>query len=99
MADSLHFHPEVASDVRAAVAWYTHVSPDLANRFRDAVDQALDRILANPEVFAVAFDDARFTRVREFPYLIQFRIRGGTCVVLGVFHGASDPSTWRQRAK
>ena len=99
MAEPLRFHPDVAGDIQTAVGWYTEKSVDLANRFRDALNQGFDRIVENPEMHPVAFDDVRFTRLRTFPYLIQFRIRNDLPFVLGVFHGASDPSTWMQRAK
>jgi plasmid stabilization system protein ParE len=98
MDDSLRLHPEVASDLRDAISWYARISSGLANRFRQEVQQAFDWIAENPGVSAVAFDDVHFTRVHSFPYLIQYRLLEDTPVVLGVFHGASDPAKWRRRA-
>ncbi|MCH8221772.1 MAG: type II toxin-antitoxin system RelE/ParE family toxin [Chloroflexi bacterium] len=99
MAESLRFHPHVASDLRDAIRWYTNISPELANRFRGSVNSGLDGILKNPVLYPIAFEEVRFVRVRSFPHLILYRLLGNTAYVLGVFHGASDPDKWRQRAE
>ena len=100
MADRLRFHPSVASDLRDAIRWYDDIASRLGNRFRDLVDARFDDISERPEAFAFAFDDIRFTRIQRFPYIVLFRESGSGDVihVLGVFHGASDPAKWRQRA-
>jgi plasmid stabilization system protein ParE len=97
MADRLRFHPLVASDLRRAIRWYDDISVELGNRFRDAVDAQFDGIAAHPERFPRAFDDVRFARTLKFPYLVLFREVPGLIRVLGVFHGASDPTKWRLR--
>jgi hypothetical protein len=98
MADPLRFHPLVASDLRDAIGWYDGISVGLGNRFRMLVDSRFDDIAERPESFPHAFDDVRFARVQRFPYLILFRETQDVIHVLGVFHGASDPGKWRQRA-
>ena len=100
MADNLRFHPQVASDLSGAIAWYEERSMGLGDRFRAAVDARFDDVLKTPELFPRAFDDAdfRFVRVRRFPYLVLYRLRKDTIYVLGVFHAASDPAKWRRRA-
>jgi len=96
--DSLRFHPEVVSDLREAIGWYSEISQDLANDFRQVIDASLGRLVANPELYPHAFDDVRFVRVRTFPYLVLYKNMNEVPFVLGIFHGASDPSKWRQRA-
>ena len=71
---------------------------DLGNRFRSQVNARFDDIAERPEAFAIAFDDIHFARTHRFPYLLLFRDLGDVIHVLGVFHGASDPARWRQRA-
>ena len=96
--ESLRFHPDVASDIRTAIGWYSDVSADLANRFRVSINSSFDGITDNPVSYPLVFDDVRFLRVRTFPYLVLYRIVNDTPSILGIFHSASDPAKWRQRA-
>lgn len=98
MADKLRFHPLVESDLRAAIDWYNEISHELGDRFRAAVDGRLDDIVDHPNAFAVAFDHRQFARLKRFPYVIVFRVRDSVVHILGVFHGATDPETWRARS-
>ncbi len=100
MASYLHYHPKVASDISAAIAWYEERSEGLGKRFCALVDARFDDIAGMPEIFPRAFDDAdfRFARIPKFPYLVLFRIQGENVNVLGLFHSASDPTKWRRRA-
>ena len=96
--ESLRFHPDVTFDLREAIGWYSEISADLANRFRAIVNSSLDDIAKNPVLYPVVFDDVRFLRVHRFPYLVQYRVVNDISYILGVFHSASDPDKWRQRA-
>ncbi|MEI8373445.1 MAG: type II toxin-antitoxin system RelE/ParE family toxin [Planctomycetota bacterium] len=99
MANRLRFHPAVSSDLTDAIGYYDGISPLLGARFRKMVDARFDRIESHPELFSLAFGDVRFATVRRFPYVILFRQRRETIMVLGVFHGASNPERWRERAR
>ena len=96
--ESLRFHPHIESDLREAIGWYSGISADLANRFRAMVNSSLDEIAKNSTLYPTVFDDVRFFRVRAFPYLVQYRVVNDIPYILGVFHSASDPDKWRQRA-
>ena len=93
MARRLRFHPLVADDISAAIDWYEGRSVGLGERFRSAVDARFDDIIAAPEMFPRAFDDAdfQFARIRKFPYLVLFRVRPNAVHVVGLFHSATDP--------
>jgi hypothetical protein len=99
MASLLRFHPDVLIDLRDAIAWYTEISPRLANRFRESVDRSLDQIETDPLMYAILFDDVHVVQTSAFPYLVQYRIRRDNPFVLGIFHGASDSGKWRARAQ
>ena len=98
MAESLRFHPLVAKDLSDAIRWYDDISGDLGNRFRRRVDTQLDEITQRPESFPLAFGDVRLARIPRSSYLVIFREIGPIVRVLGLFHAASDPAKWRQRA-
>ena len=97
MARKLRFHTQVVNDLADAIGWYEDRSVGLGDRFRAAVDDRFDAIVANAERFGFAFDDFRFARVSRFPYVVLFRIREDVVQVIGVFHAASDPDKWRRQ--
>ena len=99
MASRLRCHLRVPADLIEAIAWFERRSTGLGDRFRAAVDARFDDIERDPELFPRAFDDLdfRFVRVRRFPYVVLFQVRGEFVFVLGVFHSASDPTKWRER--
>lgn len=99
MVDRLRIHPLVPSDLREAIDWYDNISLSLGNRFREMVDARFDDIARYPDHFGHAFDGIQFARIDRFPYIVLFRDMGDVVHVLGVFHGASDPEKWRQRAR
>jgi hypothetical protein len=98
MADTLRFHPLLAKDLRDAIRWYDGISGDLGDRFRSGIDTQFDEISRRPRSFRNAFGDVRFARISRFPYLLIFRELGPIVRVLGLFHAASDPAKWRERA-
>ena len=96
--ESLRFHPKVESDLRDSIGWYAGISAELANRFRGMVNSSLDDVTKHPASYPIVFDDVRIHRVRTFPYLVQYHVVNDIPYVLGIFHSASDPDKWRQRA-
>lgn len=99
MAEPIRFHPQIVRDLQDAIGWYASISPALGDRFREEVDTGFVRILDNPFLYPIVFDDVRFLRVRSFPYLILYRVLHDIPCALGVFHGASNPGKWRARAE
>jgi hypothetical protein len=61
------------------------------------VEHRFDSISLYPESFGIVLADVRAARVRGFPYLLLFEMKGDAVEVLGVFHTAADPSKWRAR--
>lgn len=99
MPEPLRFHRQVASDLHNATWWYESISIELVNRFRENVDARLDDIAASPQSFAFAFSDIRFARIRRFPYIIVFQEVDDLVNILGVFHGASNLTSWKRRTR
>ncbi len=98
MAERLRFHPAVPSDLYDAIGHYNEISPALGDRFRKSVDERFDLIESSPEIFPRVFGDVRFATLRRFPYLILFVERAEFTRILSVYHGASNPERWRERA-
>lgn len=97
MTHRLIFEPLVAEDLTDAVDHYKSIATQLANRFRQKVNQRLDDIAQRPESFPIDKAPIRFAKVDRFPYLIFFVFKPEFVSILAIVHGASDPSRWRDR--
>jgi plasmid stabilization system protein ParE len=81
-----------------AFDWYEQQRAGLGIQFAESVQAVFDNISAMPEQHAPIFRDVRRALVRQFPYSVMYRIRGGRVVVLAVFHNKRDPDIWKSRA-
>jgi hypothetical protein len=99
MIDQVRFHPDLPSDLADAIRWYDHISPELGNRFRNAVRSAFDKVRKQPLLYGCLFEDVRGIRVEAFPYLVQYCMKGDVTFILGLFHTSSNPDRWKDRAR
>ncbi|OYW19440.1 MAG: hypothetical protein B7Z55_08825 [Planctomycetales bacterium 12-60-4] len=92
------FHPRAADEFRRARQWYRDKDPRTAERFVREMSQALDRILADPDSFAVFRQEFRQVQLRRFPYVVSFRIEGDDLIgIYAVSHARRRPGYWRRR--
>jgi len=89
--------PEAEADLRAALAWYEDIRPDLGMRFAVAVEEAVEAIAQNPLRFPVVYKTRRRAGVRRFPYGIFFEVEKHQIVVIACFHGRRNPTRWQMR--
>ena len=68
MANLFRVHPRVADDLAAATGWYDGISMELGNRFRQSVNESLDRVELMPLSFGRVESELRVSRVDSFPY-------------------------------
>ena len=99
MANILQIHPLAYQDAREAVAWYSTISLDLAQRFSKALEAAFGRAKERPQLcaFIRRKRHTRFAKLKKFPYFLLFRWEGDLIHILGVFHSASNPRKWSKR--
>jgi plasmid stabilization system protein ParE len=83
-----------------AVAWYEGERPGLGEEFKLEVKSALQRALANPELFQRVRGRAKKIRLRRFKkYAIYFAVKDDVFSILSVFHGSRNPAELRRRLK
>lgn len=93
------FHRLAAKEYLAARRWYARRSPATAVRFRDAVDEAIARITAEPSLGTPFRDRFRWVRVRRYPFLLYYAvITGDEVMVFAVAHSRRRPGYWLRRA-
>jgi hypothetical protein len=95
----LRFNRWVPTQLAQVIDWYNAKSTVLGDRCRAAADETLDAIERAPETYPYAFRglEARFHRLRRFPYLMLYRVEKSVIHVVAVCHGAGNPDKWRRR--
>ncbi|MCC7475149.1 MAG: type II toxin-antitoxin system RelE/ParE family toxin [Pirellulales bacterium] len=94
----IEFHRLAEKEFEDAYHWYAARSPESAVRFTNAVNDAILRITSGPELLSVYSGHYRWVRVIGFPYLLVFRARSITeMVVVAVAHTSRRPGYWQRR--
>ncbi|MEE8169365.1 MAG: type II toxin-antitoxin system RelE/ParE family toxin [Phycisphaerae bacterium] len=98
MTHQIRFRPEAEQELADALDWYESQRLGLGDELVLCVEQALDRIVENPEHFPVVHGSIRRALMRRFPYGVHYVMQGDDIVVLAVFHARRDPQAWRERS-
>jgi plasmid stabilization system protein ParE len=89
--------PAAKRDVKKAYQWYQEQKSGLGDVFLERVQECLTAIGRNPRAFEPVAHDARRAVVRQFPYVIFYRIEPRAIYVYSVFHTSQDPQKWMDR--
>jgi plasmid stabilization system protein ParE len=84
-------------DVKKAYEWYEEQKPGLGDVFLERVEECLSAIGRSPNAFQVVAHDARRAIVKQFPYVIFYRIEDEAIYVYSVFHTSQNPQKWIDR--
>jgi plasmid stabilization system protein ParE len=95
------FHRLAAGEYLKARRWYAREGGNrLAERFRDEVDEAVERIARNPEAGAIFRTAYRWVRLHRFPYVLYYQILDESrLLILAVAHAARRPAYWIRRRR
>ena len=80
-----------------AAVWYDNKSPGLGLQFIESVENLVEQISRNPEIFPKVSNQTRRAILRRFPYTIHFIVENDQIVILAVFHASRDPSHLQDR--
>ena len=86
------------AEIAAAFEWYLARSPKAADRFLEAVDEAMKQIEDAPEAYQILRGRLRRVFLTGFPYAVYFKGYPSVISVVGVIHGHRHPDTWLRRA-
>jgi plasmid stabilization system protein ParE len=97
----LVFTPGSMRDLRAIARWYREKRPAHEERFFERLRATLGFIEAGPLAFPVvqARGAVRRAHVRRTPYAVAFVVRPDGVKIIGVLHGARDPSLLARRTR
>ena len=104
MNPNVRFEEEADVEYRLAGRWYENQREHLGIEFFDAVDAAIDRIVAMPRVGTrVARMPADLTvrrrAVTRFPYHVVYVETSSQIRVLAIAHDRRKPGYWKPRLK
>ncbi len=90
--------PEAQADLLEARDWYNGQRAGLGSQFVDVVEELLEQIRANPDLYAETIKHVRRSKARRFPYVVYYRVLDDRTEVLAILHGSRDPRVWQRRA-
>jgi len=90
--------PEASRDVEEARDYFDLQRVGLGQAFLGRMKEVLGRISALPEMYSVVALNVRAARLRQFTYVVYYRVHGNRVEVLAVMHGSRDASAWQARA-
>ena len=70
----IRFTPEADTELAEAREWYAHQRKDLDLEFMQSIDEALSRIVANPNQYPSVYRSLRRCVVRRFPSQFFMRL-------------------------
>jgi toxin ParE1/3/4 len=88
---------DARDDLDAIFQEYERLRPGLGARFYTAVDKRIERIEANPRLYAVLYRGVRAAKVHRFPHVIYYRIQPSQVEVIAVQHGRRAWANWTPR--
>ena len=68
----IRFSPEADAELTEAREWYFHQRSGLDLEFMDCLDEALSRVIRNPQSFPIVYRNLRRVVVRRFPFAVFY---------------------------
>jgi plasmid stabilization system protein ParE len=81
------------------VNYYLELSPEVASRFVDAFEAAVDFARENPQAVVRVRGDVRRWNLCRFPYALIFRRVDDVIEVIAVMHARREPEYWKYRLR
>ena len=98
MTNNITIRPKALKEIEDAWRWYESRREGLGDDFVLCVEESLEKISRNPELYPTVHNKIRRSLIRRFPYGILYFIEKKEIVVVGVFHGIRNPRHWKSRA-
>jgi plasmid stabilization system protein ParE len=84
-------------DYRESFEWYFGQSPESAQRFEAAVEEALAALSSDPKRFARVDRRHRRSPVNGFPFAVIYRADRDCIYIVAIAHGSRNERYWRGR--
>ena len=94
----IRFTPDADDELAEARQWYARQREELDLEFMECVDDALSRVVRDPDQYPIVYRNLRRAVVRRFPFAVFYEITPNEIQVIAVFHSRRDPERWRSRS-
>jgi hypothetical protein len=91
------YQPAAKDELFEAADFYESRQEGLGEQFRVAVENALNRVLADPGSFPVAFGKTRSITLKRFPFQLIFLVANDIVEIYAVAHHSRHPAYWTDR--
>lgn len=91
------FRPEIEFDLIGGIEWYDEKSSGLGQQFREMFEQGIDTIQSRPLSIAKAPNGLRSYQMKQFPFLIHFRVKDDEILVVAVMRATRDENAYQDR--
>jgi toxin ParE1/3/4 len=91
------FHPDARAEVEESASWYELRKPGLGEEFLAELETTMTRICEHPERWREIETGVRGCRMRRFPFIVAYRIRGQAAEIVAVSHYGRLPGYWKGR--
>jgi plasmid stabilization system protein ParE len=95
----IRFTPEADAELAEARQWYARQREDLDFEFMECIDEALSRVVREPNLYPIVYRNLRRAVVRRFPFAVFYEITTDEIQVIAVFHSRRDPEEWQSRLR
>ncbi len=85
-------------DIEDGYSWYESQQVGLGARFLRRLEEALERLRANPYLNAARRKRIRIATIKRFPFLIVYRMESRRVVVVyALIHTKRGPEFWKHK--
>ena len=91
------FHEDANAEMNDAAQYYEERAFGLGLSFLDAVEDAVDKVLEDPEAYQLVGDEVRHNLLMRFPYSVLYVIEPDRIRVVAVAHQKRRPGYWSYR--
>jgi plasmid stabilization system protein ParE len=97
MAKAIEYLRGARVDFDESFDWYAERSVDAAIGFAAAVEEAIDKVIADPRRFPSTHGRCQYCSLRRYPFRLVFRDEPDRLVVVAVAHAKRRPGYWHAR--
>jgi len=94
---TLRFHPEVSSEIKASYRWYQEQAEGLGEDFLNELELAYSAIIEFPQSWSPFHKGFRRFLLSRFPFSVIYREKDKLIYVVAVMHNSRKPGYWSNR--
>ena len=95
----VRFLQSAREDLKREKSYYRKISPELAHRFQNAVEVAVNSVAHQPFAMQAIDNHIRRWPLETFPHGILYRVEIEFILILAVFHPKQSPSRWQDSSR